>query len=423
MTFSLIIPWISIWIILTVISGLEYAYLASNKLTIEIRKKTGTVSGQRVAKYFDEPDQFWSATVLSFYILLVSFVFITSQVIEEVLVFFPFTFAFFEEYFYLRIILDFFIISILVISSVGFIAKRTFENSPEAKLENWSLFINILSTITAPFAKIFVKLSEVILKYLFNVTMQKEAALFERINIHNFVRQSIQGYGNIDEANKELFQKASQLTSVKIRNCMTPRSEAIGIEKKQSIAELKRLFTDTKLSKIIVYDKDLDHIIGYVHHLDLVKKPKTIESILFPILTVPETMSAIDLINRFTTDRKSIAWVIDEYGGTAGFVTMEDVLEEIFGDILDEYDVENYMEQSLDNSAYLFSGRLEVGYLNKKYNLKIPTNVADTLSGYVINRYGRIPTEEERIILDRFEIEIIKVSNTRIETLKLRTLM
>src|SRR5690554_1761950 len=423
MTFSLIIPWISIWIILTVISGLEYAYLASNKLTIEIRKKTGTVSGQRVAKYFDEPDQFWSATVLSFYILLVSFVFITSQVIEEVLVFFPFTFAFFEEYFYLRIILDFFIISILVISSVGFIAKRTFENSPEAKLENWSLFINILSTITAPFAKIFVKLSEFILKYLFNVTMQKEAALFERINIHNFVRQSIQGYGNIDEANKELFQKASQLTSVKIRNCMTPRSEAIGIEKKQSIVELKRLFTDTKLSKIIVYDKDLDHIIGYVHHLDLVKKPKTIESILFPILTVPETMSAIDLINRFTTDRKSIAWVIDEYGGTAGFVTMEDVLEEIFGDILDEYDVENYMEQSLDNSAYLFSGRLEVGYLNKKYNLKIPTNVADTLSGYVINRYGRIPTEEERIILDRFEIEIIKVSNTRIETLKLRTLM
>lgn len=423
MTFSLIIPWISIWIILTVISGLEYAYLASNKLTIEIRKKTGTVSGQRVAKYFDEPDQFWSATVLSFYILLVSFVFITSQVIEEVLVFFPFTFAFFEEYFYLRIILDFFIISILVISSVGFIAKRTFENSPEAKLENWSLFINILSTITAPFAKIFVKLSEFILKYLFNVTMQKEAALFERINIHNFVRQSIQGYGNIDEANKELFQKASQLTSVKIRNCMTPRSEAIGIEKKQSIAELKRLFTDTKLSKIIVYDKDLDHIIGYVHHLDLVKKPKTIESILFPILTVPETMSAIDLINRFTTDRKSIAWVIDEYGGTAGFVTMEDVLEEIFGDILDEYDVENYMEQSLDNSAYLFSGRLEVGYLNKKYNLKIPTNVADTLSGYVINRYGRIPTEEERIILDRFEIEIIKVSNTRIETLKLRALM
>lgn len=423
MTFSLIIPWISIWIILTVISGLEYAYLASNKLTIEIRKKTGTVSGQRVAKYFDEPDQFWSATVLSFYILLVSFVFITSQVIEEVLVFFPFTFAFFEEYFYLRIILDFFIISILVISSVGFIAKRTFENSPEAKLENWSLFINILSTITAPFAKIFVKLSEFILKYLFNVTMQKEAALFERINIHNFVRQSIQGYGNIDEANKELFQKASQLTSVKIRNCMTPRSEAIGIEKKQSIVELKRLFTDTKLSKIIVYDKDLDHIIGYVHHLDLVKKPKTIESILFPILTVPETMSAIDLINRFTTDRKSIAWVIDEYGGTAGFVTMEDVLEEIFGDILDEYDVENYMEQSLDNSAYLFSGRLEVGYLNKKYNLKIPTNVADTLSGYVINRYGRIPTEEERIILDRFEIEIIKVSNTRIETLKLRALM
>lgn len=423
MTLSLIIPWISIWIILTVISGLEYAYLASNKLTIEIRKKTGTVSGQRVARYFDEPDKFWSATVLSFYILLVSFVFITSQIIEEVMAYFPTTFAFFEEYFYLRILLDFLITAILVISSVGFIAKRTFENSPEAKLENWSLFINILSTLTAPFARVFVKLSEFILKYLFNVNMQKEAALFERINIHNFVRQSIQGYGNIDEANKELFQKASQLTSVKVRNCMTPRNEAVGIEKKQSIAELKRLFTDTKLSKIIVYDKDLDHIIGYVHHLDLVKKPKTIESILFPILTVPETMSAIDLINRFTTDRKSIAWVIDEYGGTAGFVTMEDVLEEIFGDILDEYDVENYMEQSLDNSAYLFSGRLEIGYLNKKYNLKIPTNVADTLSGYVINRYGRIPTEEERIILDRFEIEIIKVSNTRIETLKLRTLM
>lgn len=423
MTLSLIIPWIFIWIILSILAGLEYAYLASNKITIEIRRKSGSVSGQRVAKFFDYPERFWSTTVLSFYLFLVCFVFFSSQIISELLVYIPFVYNFLDHHFYLRILLDFFLITAFLLFTLGFISKRTFENYPEAKLENWSLFISILSLITTPFAKIFVTVSEIILKYLFNVNMVKEAALFERINIHNFVRQSIQGYGNIDEANKELFQKATQLTSVKVRNCMTPRNEVIAIDKRESIATLQRLFTDTKLSKIIVYDHDLDHVVGYVHHLDLIKKPSTIDEILFPILTVPETMSAINLINLFTTERKSIAWVIDEYAGTAGFVTMEDVLEEIFGDILDEYDVANYMEQPLAKSAYLFSGRLEIDYLNKKYGLKIPTHYADTLSGYVINRYGRIPSEEERIILDRFEIEIIKVADTRIETLKIRSLV
>lgn len=423
MALSLIIPWIFIWMILSVLAGLEYAYLASNKITIEIRRKSGSVSGQRVAKFFDYPERFWSTTVLSFYFFLVGFVFFSSQIISEVLYFLPVINDFLESHFYLRILLDFGVISTLLLITLGFISKRTFENYPEAKLENWSLFISILGLITTPFAQIFVKLSEIILKYLFNVNMVKEAALFERINIHNFVRQSIQGFGNIDESNKELFQKATQLTSVKVRNCMTPRNEVIAIDKKESIITLKRLFTDTKLSKIIVFDKDLDHIVGYVHHLDLIKKPNSIEEILFPILTVPETMSAINLINLFTTEQKSIAWVIDEYAGTAGFVTMEDVLEEIFGDFEEEYEVARYMEQPLAKSAYLFSGRLEIDYLNRKYGLKIPTKYADTLSGYVINRYGRIPKDEERIILDRFEIEIIKVADTRIETLKIRPLV
>lgn len=425
MTLSIIIPWFFIWLILNIIAGLEYAYLASNKLTIEIRKKSGRISAQRLAGFFDEPDKFWSTTVLSFYIFLSIFVFLTSALISELLTLAivpDFIFHFFDQYIYVRILLDFVVVSLLVILNIGFLSKRFFENYPEGKLENWGLFISLLSLITRPFAKIFVKLSEFILKYLFNVNMVKDINLFERINIHNFIRQSIQGFGNADENNKELFHKATQLTSVKVRKCMTPRNETIAIERNQSINELNRLFTDTKLSKMVVYSEDLDHIIGYVHHIDLIKRPQRIEDILFPILSVPETMSAIDLINQFSTERKSIAWVIDEYGGTAGFVTIEDVLEEVFGDIQSEYEVGKHVEQAMEKNAYLFSGRLDVDYLNGKYKLNIPSHLSETLSGYVIARYGRIPSKDDRIILDHFEIEIIKVSDTRIETLKLRNL-
>jgi putative hemolysin len=194
------------------------------------------------------------------------------------------------------------------------------------------------------------------------------------------------------------------------------------VEIKCPIQKLREKFIDTKLSKLIVYENNIDHILGYVHQLDMFKNPESLQSILLPIPAVPESMSAIDLISRFTKERKSIAWVVDEFGGTAGIVTMEDVLEEIFGEIHDEYDSEEFVEKRLSETEYIFSGRLELDHIFEKYDLEFPDNESETLSGYIINHYEAIPQQKERIIIDDYEFDILSVTETRIEMVKLKVL-
>ncbi|MBP6686788.1 MAG: CBS domain-containing protein, partial [Lacibacter sp.] len=182
-------------------------------------------------------------------------------------------------------------------------------------------------------------------------------------------------------------------------------------------------FVETKLSKLIVYEGNIDNILGYVHQLDLFRKPEDIKSILLPIPAVPESMGLTDLISQFTLERKSIAWVVDEFGGTSGIVTMEDLLEEIFGEIQDEYDTEEFLEKQLSDNEFIFSGRLETDYLAEKYNLSFKEESdAETLSGYIVEHHETIPVAKERIIVDDYEFDILSVSETRIETVKVRVL-
>jgi CBS domain containing-hemolysin-like protein len=171
-----------------------------------------------------------------------------------------------------------------------------------------------------------------------------------------------------------------------------------------------------------VFEGNIDHIIGYVHQLDMFKRPATIQSVLLPIPAVPESMSATDLINKFTRERKSIAWVVDEFGGTAGIITMEDVLEEIFGEIQDEYDVEEFVEKQIAENEYIFSGRLELDYINEKYGFDFPVDETETLSGFIINYHETIPKQKERIIIADYEFDVMNVSDTRIEMVKIRKL-
>ena len=171
-----------------------------------------------------------------------------------------------------------------------------------------------------------------------------------------------------------------------------------------------------------MYENNIDNIQGYIHQLDFFKKPQDLRSILLPIPVVPETMSATDLMNKFTKERKSIAWVVDEFGGTAGIVTMEDLLEEIFGEIQDEYDTEEFVEKQIAENEFIFSGRLELDYLNEKYELDFPESESETLSGYIINQHEAIPRAKERIIIDKYEFDVLSVSDTRIEMVKLKLL-
>jgi len=228
---------------------------------------------------------------------------------------------------------------------------------------------------------------------------------------------------NSNEINKELFENALSLSETKLRECLIPRKEIEGVNSNTSIDAVKAKFIETHLSKLVVYDDNIDNITGYVHQLDLFKHPAYLKDILLPIPTVPESMSATDLMNKFSKERKSIAWVIDEFGGTAGIVTMEDLLEEIFGDIKDEYDTEEFVDKQLAANEFIFSGRVELDYITEKYKLDFPNDEAtETLSGYIIKNNENIPKLKAHIIIGNYEIDILNVSDTRIEMVKLKVL-
>ncbi|MFT3932019.1 MAG: transporter associated domain-containing protein [Chitinophagaceae bacterium] len=239
---------------------------------------------------------------------------------------------------------------------------------------------------------------------------------------HFFHQNHEPGEDSSKELNTELFENALSLPNIKVRQCLVPRKEITGIDINADIEAARKKFVSTQLSKLLVYEGNIDHIVGYIHQLDLFKQPAEIKSILLAIPAVPESMSATDLINKFSKERKSIAWVVDEFGGTAGIVTMEDLLEEIFGDIRDEYDTEEFEEKKVAEDEYLFSGRLEVDYLNEKYNFDLPADEAETLSGYIISEHEKIPRVKERIIIGDYEFDVMSVSDTRIEMVRMKVL-
>ncbi|MBM3914536.1 MAG: hemolysin family protein [Sphingomonadales bacterium] len=224
------------------------------------------------------------------------------------------------------------------------------------------------------------------------------------------------------DSHTQLLENAQELPKVRIGQCLVPRKEIVGISQEASIEELKQQFIDTKLSRLVVYNKTIDRIVGYVHQLDLFAAPATIGEILYPIPAVPESMSATNLIATLSREKKSMAWVIDEFGGTAGIITMEDVLEEIFGEIQDEYDTEELLEQKISNDEFIFSGRMELDHLEQKYGIALRQEEAETLSGYIINYHEKIPRQQEQIVIDGYAFEILQVSDTRIETVRVKRL-
>ena len=263
------------------------------------------------------------------------------------------------------------------------------------------------------------------LKYIFNVKLQNKNEVFTKIDLEHFIQQSkMHDNEDNEEMNNELFENVLSLSDIKIRECLIPRKEIESIDINFSLAEVKNRFIETKLSKLVVYEGNIDNIQGYIHQLDMFRNPQSLRSILLPIPTIPESMSATDLIDKFSKERKSIAWVIDEFGGTAGIVTMEDLLEEIFGDINDEYDVtEEFVDKQISTNEYILSGRLELDYLVDKYKMEFRENEeTETLSGYIISQHESIPRQKDRIIIDDYQFDILSVSETRIETVKLKVL-
>ncbi|WP_245705470.1 hemolysin family protein [Chitinophaga filiformis] len=402
-------------------AGLETAFANVNKLSIELKKKQGRATGKILASFNDNPSRFLATSLLGLTIVVVIYGIMFHSFLQPIwnLMLPPQQNTIQQPIF---LFIDVIFGTLILLTFGFFIPRAIFRSRPEALLSFFALPISVISKPLYVIGSLLVSISEWILKYLFNVRIVETATTFPRVDVEHFIRQSQQHVTENQELNTELFENALSLAHVKIRGCLIPRKEIEALEIGSPISDAQRKFMETKLSKIIIYEDTIDNILGYIHQLDMFKSPAEISAILHPILAVPETMSAIDLLSKFNKERRSIAWVVDEFGGTAGIVTIEDVLEEIFGEIKDEHDVEEFVEKQIAEKEYIFSGRLELDYLNEKYGFDFPEDESETLSGYIINHHEKIPRLKERIIIDDYEFDVLNVTETRIEMVKMKVL-
>lgn len=409
-------------IIITIIfigffAGYEIAFVSANRLSIELKKKQGKTSGIIISKFLEEPAKFIGTCLVGLNVFLVIYGLLFSLLLKNS-VWNPFHIH--NEY--IKLIIDTCLSTIIVLIFGEFIPKAIFRAKNDALLSFFAPVANMFHGLFKSVASLFVSISQWILKYLFNLRVDEKEEAFSHVDLEHFFQQTKEQDDDSEELNKELFENALSLPTVKVRQCLVPRTEIEAVEITATIEEVKQHFIHTQLTKLVVYEDSIDNILGYIHQLDLFQKPADLKSILLPIPAIPESMSATDLISKFTKERKSIAWVVDEFGGTAGIVTMEDVLEEIFGEIKDEFDTEEFVEKQLAEHEFIFSGRLELDMLNEKYNLNFDVTESETLSGYIINRYEAIPKQKETIIIGNYQFDILSVSDTRIETVKLKLL-
>ena len=416
--------WIVIaWLMTSFFGGIGVAFARANRLAIELRKKQGLSSGQILSHFMDHPTEFIGTSLGGHTVFLVIFGLMVGETFlpawNKLLTVIHWPGSYVNA---ARLFVETLVASLFILFFGEFLPKAIFRAKSDPLLSFFAQTMDFFSRFFSPLTGFFAGIAQWILKYVFNVRIDDRKPVFAEADLETFLQQTGDTEVEAQDLNKNLFEAALALPKVRVRECLIPRKEVEGIDANQSMAEARRKFVETRLSKLVVYEGNLDHVTGYIHQLDLFKGPSTVKSILHPIPAVPESMSATDLINKFSRERKSIAWVVDEFGGTAGIVTMEDLLEEIFGDIRDEYDTEEFEERRLSNDEFIFSGRLELDYLNRKYGLELPENDSETLSGYIINQHETIPHLKDRIIVGDYEFEILNVSNTRIEMVRLKVL-
>jgi magnesium and cobalt exporter, CNNM family len=410
------------WLMSFFFAGIEVAFMNVNKLSIELKKKQGKKSSFIIASFIEKPAQFIGTTLIGFNVFLVIFGLMVGETfhpfwswaIDKIQI----PSAYVNS---MRLFFETFLSAVFIILFGEILPKAIFRSHSDGLLNFFASTTEFFYGLFRPIAGFFRAISEWILVYVFNVRVDNRE-MFSRLDMEHFFQQTNEDNSENQELNTELFEAALSLPKIKVRECLVPRKEIEGVDLNMPIEEVRKKFVSTKLSKLVVYDGNLDHITGYVHQLDLFKSPPYIKSILLPIPAVPESMGAANLINKFTKERKSIAWVVDEFGGTAGIVTMEDLLEEIFGEIRDEYDTEEFEEKKISDNEFIFSGRLELDYLNEKYGLEFPGKNSETLSGFIIDQYESIPRLKEHIIIADYEFEILNVSDTRIEMVRIKIL-
>ena len=393
-------------------SGLEIAFLSANKLRIELKSQDGHRWAKILSNYMNMPSKFIATLLIGNNIALVIYGIMMGNLLSELLIF-P------QQLAGLQFLLVTILSTIIVLVTAEFLPKALFRINPSGFLATLIYPFQIFYWLLWPVVQLIVAISRGTFWVLFKEKFVEDSRVFSKVDLNHFIASS---YG--DEENEivdtEVLKNALEFNTVQVRNCMIPRTLVKAVDISASIEELAHLFQQTNHSKILIFKEDIDQIIGYVHQIELFKNPKTIQSILMPILITNESKNASELLNEMGNKRKSIALVVDEYGGTAGIVTVEDILEEIFGEIEDEHDVDQKIEKELNKGLYLFSSILEIDHLNDVYKLGLPVGDYETLGGFIVSKYEKIPKRGEKLLIDGFEIEVVKANQTSLEQVKLK---
>jgi magnesium and cobalt exporter, CNNM family len=399
-------------------SGMEIAFISSNKLYIELEKKEKSLIGIILSKLTKNPSNFITTMLVGNNIALVVYGFYMGAFIMTFL-------ASYIANNFIMFLVQTVISTLIILVTAEFLPKAIFRVYANETLKYFAFPAYIFYLLFYPISKTIMLISNFLLKVVFKAESEEVQSVFSRVELGNFISEQLESVNESKEIDSEIqiFQNALEFQSVKAREAMIPRTEVVAVEVSESLAVIKNLFIETGLSKILVYKNNLDEIIGYVHSFELFKKPSKLRSILLPVEYVPETMMINDVLNNLIKKRKSIAVVIDEYGGTSGIITVEDIVEELFGEIEDEHDSIALLENKINDREFEFSARLEVDYLNENYDLELQEEEAyETLGGLIVYHTESIPSKNEIINIGHYQFKILKVSHTKIEEVYLKVL-
>ena len=408
---------ISVIIILTTLvlsaffSGFEIAYVSSNKVHLEILKKQEGVIANVLTKLTRKPSKLLATMLVGNNVALVVYGFEMGKVMTVLL---P---PFFQNVLWHTIIS-----TLIILITAEFMPKVFFQIYANQLLKVFAIPAYFFYLLFYPFSSFVMWISDFVLRVFFKTKGDYVPLSFSKVELVDYISEQMENAPKKEEVDSEvqMFQNALEFSGVKAREIMIPRTEIVAVELNESIENLIATFVSSGFSKILIYNENIDDILGYVHSFDMFKKPKAIKEVLIPIVNIPETIQINEVLNILTRKRKSMAVVLDEYGGTSGIVTLEDIVEELFGEIEDEHDKDKFIEEQLSETEYLFSARLEVEYLNETYHLEIPESEEyETLGGFIVLHNEGIPTQGEKIEISPFTFVIEACSQTKIETVRL----
>ena len=408
-------------------SGMEIAYISSNKIHIELEKKQGDFLGKILAKLTAKPSKYIATMLIGNNIALV----IYGLKMGDVLVRWfnsmlpsdstTLTYLFVD----LQLLTQTIISTLVILITAEFLPKVFFQIYANSLMKILAFPTYIFYLLFSWVSEFIIWISDAVLKYVFRAQGEDAVLAMTKVELGNYISEQMESVEDHEDIDSEIqiFQNALDFSEVKAREVMVPRTEITAVDISDSIENLRQLFIQTGRTKIIVYKNSIDDILGYVHSFELFKKPKTIKSIIIPVGFVPETILIKDVLNILTKKRRSMAVVIEEYGGTSGIMTVEDIIEELFGEIEDEHDTVELIEEQISDKSFKFSGRLEVDYINETYKLNLPISENyETLGGLIVNATEEIPQENEDVIIDNFKFTIEEVSSTKIDVVHLKIL-